>query len=199
LDVAIVDADTSNQDIAKIYPHVEKGNIFFTDDEKQASLADTIFDLAFEKSVVVNLPAGVYKPLTNWVQQNDLANLGKKHSIFFVKWFVCNGGVDSVDFFLQSLKDLGNEITHVFVRNKGLCDDWTYIEAMPEFQQAVHKYNFIVIDFPKFPFWERNLIDRDRVSFTEAIAHPELKIVSKQRVKNFLKDAYEAFAATELV
>ncbi len=196
-DMIIIDADTSNQDIAKIYPHVEVA--FFSDDEKQAKAADKIFDLAFEKSVLVNLPAQAYENVTNWVQRNDLANLGKENSIFFIKWFVCTGGVDSVNFFLKSLSDLGDDMIHVFVKNQGLCDDWSYIEAMPEFEEAIDKYNFVMMDFPKFPFWERNAIERLGINFSDAITHPELKVVSKQRVKNFLKLAYEGFAATGLI
>lgn len=196
-DVAIVDADTSNKDIAKIYPSVEVA--FFSDDEKLASEADKIFDLAFEKSVLVNLPAQVYSNVTNWIRRNDLVNLGKDNSIKFIKWFVCTGGVDSVNFFLESLNDLGDDIIHVFVRNQGLCDDWQYIDEMPTFQSAISNYNFVIMDFPKFPFWERNVIDRLGINFTEAIAHPELKVVPKQRVKNFLRVAYASLAATELI
>lgn len=196
-DIAIVDADISNKDIATIYPNVEVA--FFSDDEKLASKADKIFDLAFEKSVLVNLPAQVYSNVTDWIQRNDLVNLGKDNSIKFIKWFVCMGGVDSVNFFLQSLDDFGNDIIHVFVRNQGLCDEWEYINQMPEFQSAIDDYNFIVMDFPKFPFWERNMIDRLGITFDMAIAHPDLKVIPKQRVKNFLKVAYASLAATELI
>ncbi|MFH7023972.1 MAG: cobalamin biosynthesis protein CobQ [Heteroscytonema crispum UTEX LB 1556] len=195
--MAIIDADTSNQDISKIYPNVEVA--FFSDDEKQAQETDKIFDLAFESSVIVNLPAQVYTKFSDWITRNNLADLGKEHSIFFIKWFVCTGGVDSVNFFLKSLSDLGDKINHVFVKNMGLCDDWSYIDQMPELEAAARKYQFMVMDFPKFPFWERNMIDRLEITFSDAIAHPELKVVSKQRVKNFLKLTYEAFAATGLI
>ncbi|MEM7556779.1 MAG: cobalamin biosynthesis protein CobQ, partial [Cyanobacteria bacterium P01_A01_bin.84] len=180
-----------------IYPSVEVA--FFSDDEKLAFQADKIFDLAFEKSVLVNLPAQVYSNVTDWIQRNDLVNLGRDNSIKFIKWFVCMGGVDSVNFFLQSLNDFGNDIVHVFVRNQGLCDEWEYIKEMPEFKSAIDDYNFIVMDFPRFPFWERNIIDRLGITFDMAIAHPELKVIPKQRVKNFLKVAYASLAATELI
>ncbi|MEO1433859.1 MAG: cobalamin biosynthesis protein CobQ, partial [Cyanobacteria bacterium J06633_8] len=196
-DIAIVDADISNKDIATIYPSVEVA--YFSDDEKLAFQADKIFDLAFEKSVLVNLPAQVYSNVTDWIQRNDLVNLGKDNSIKFIKWFVCMGGVDSVNFFLQSLNDFGNDIVHVFVRNQGLCDEWDYINEMPEFKTAISDHNFIIMDFPKFPFWERNMIDRLGTTFDMAIAHPDIKVIPKQRIKNFLKVAYASLAATELI
>ncbi len=196
-DIAIVDADISNKDIATIYPSVEVA--YFSDDEKLAFQADKIFDLAFEKSVVVNLPAQVYSNVTNWIQRNDLVNLGRDNSIKFIKWFVCMGGIDSVNFFLKSLDDFGNDIVHVFVRNQGLCDEWEYINEMPKFKQAISDHDFIIMDFPKFPFWERSIIDRLGITFDMAQAHPELKVIPKQRVKNFLKVAYASLAATELI
>lgn len=195
--VAIVDADKSNKDISKIYQNVYSA--FFSDDDKQVKQADQIFDLAFEKSVIVNLPAQVYSKVTNWIKTNDLDEIGKEYQINFVKWFVCTGGVDSVDFFIKSLNDLGDRVTHVFVKNLGLCDEWDYVQEMPDFITAKENHKFIEMDFPKFPFWERNVIDRLGITFESALAHPELKVISKQRVKNFLKDAHAAFAQTGLV
>ena len=197
LNFTIIDADTSNKDIAKLYDDVELA--FFSDDEKKAKFADKIFDLAFEKSVIVNLPAQVYSNVTNWIKHNNLTELGKENSISFIKWFICTGGVDSVNFFLKSLEDLGDDITHVFVKNFGLCDEWNYIEQMPEFVAAQDKYKFIVIEFPRFPFWERNMVDRLEITFESSISHPEFKAVSEQRVKNYLKRIYSSLAATELI
>ncbi|RUS96606.1 hypothetical protein DSM106972_086290 [Dulcicalothrix desertica PCC 7102] len=197
LDFAIVDADTSNQDIAKLYHDVKPA--FFSDDEKQAHDADEIFDLALERSVIVNLPAQVYTNVTNWITRNSLTQLGKEHSITFIKWFVCTGGVDSVNFFLKSLNDLGGDVTHVFVKNMGLCDDWNYIDKMPEFIEAQRVHQFTIMNFPKFPFWERNMVDRLGVTFSGATMHPDFKVISKQRVKNFLKEAYAAFSLTGLI
>jgi hypothetical protein len=88
---------------------------------------------------------------------------------------------------------------HVFVKNLGLCDDWEYVDKMPEFIAAKEKYKFTTMDFPKFPFSERNTIDRLGITFSDALNHPELKVISKQRVKNFLQSAYNAFAQTGLV
>jgi hypothetical protein len=45
----------------------------------------------------------------------------------------------------------------------------------------------------------RNTIDRLGTTFSDALNHPELKVISKQRVKNFLQSAYNAFAQTGLV
>ncbi|AFY57321.1 CobQ/CobB/MinD/ParA nucleotide binding domain-containing protein [Rivularia sp. PCC 7116] len=195
--VAIVDADKSNEDISQIYDNVHSA--FFSDDDKKANQADHIFDLAFEKSVIVNLPAQVYSKVTDWIKTNDLDEIGKEYQITFVKWFVCTGGVDSVDFFIKSLNDLGDRVTHVFVKNLGLCSEWDYVDEMPDFLTAKETHKFKEMDFPKFPFWERNVIDRLGITFNSALSHPEIKVISRQRVKNFLAEVHTAFSETGLV
>ena len=195
--VAIVDADKSNEDISQIYDNVHSA--IFSDDDKKANQADHIFDLAFEKSVIVNLPAQVYSKVTDWIKTNDLDEIGKEYQITFVKWFVCTGGVDSVDFFIKSLNDLGDRVTHVFVKNLGLCDEWDYVDEMQDFLTAKETHKFKEMNFPKFPFWERNVIDRLGITFNSALSHPEIKVISRQRVKNFLAEVHTAFSETGLV
>jgi hypothetical protein len=197
LDFAIVDADSSNKDISKVYPGCVEA--FFSDDEKKYKEADMIFELALKKSVLVNLPAQVYDKVTNWIDDNGLIDLGKQNAIRFVKWFVCTGGHDSVQFFLQSVEHFENRLTHVFVRNKGLCDEWSYIESLDKYKDDKKKYDFVVMDFPKLAHWEKNMVDRLQIKFESACSHSDFGVVSKQKVKNFLKEAYKAFEGTGLV
>ena len=49
---------------------------FFSDDENLAQKTDFIFEKAFEKSVIVNLPSQVYSNVTNWIVNNNLIDLG---------------------------------------------------------------------------------------------------------------------------
>jgi hypothetical protein len=197
LDFALVDADPSNKDISKIYPGCIEA--FFSDDEKKYKEADQIFELALKKSVLVNLPAQVYDKVTNWIDDNGLIDLGKQNAIRFVKWFVCTGGHDSVQFFLQSVEHFENRLTHVFVRNKGLCDEWSYIENLDQYKDNKNKYDFVVMDFPKLAHWEKNMVDRLQIKFESACSHSDFGVVSKQKVKNFLKEAYKTFEGTGLV
>ena len=43
---------------------------------------------------------------------------------------------------------------------------------------------------------ERNIIDRNRLTFVEASQYKEFGVLSKQRLANFLKAAYAAFDST---
>lgn len=190
-----VETDRSNPDVASFYRSVCQFAVF-SEDEKKADKADKIFDLAIEKPVIVNLAAQVYRPVKDWIEKNELIELGEKNGVKFCKWFVCTGGYDSLNLFLQSLSNFESRMPHVLVRNLGLCDDWEHVEENEELGKLVKKYKVKVIDFPKFSYKERNIVDEKRLSFGEARELPEFGAVSKQRVSNFLKAAYAAFDST---
>ena len=48
-------------------------------------------------------------------------------------------------------------------------------------------------DFPKLGYKERYIINQKRLRFDEAREYKEFGVLGKQRVVNFLKEAYRAF------
>lgn len=85
---------------------------------------------------------------------------------------------------------------HIIVRNWGKCDDWTHVDRDKELEKLVKKYKVKTIDLPKLPHAETYLIDKNRLNFAQARESKELKILGKQRVKNFLNLAYQAIDST---
>ena len=119
LEFKLVDADRTNPDVGHIYQSIhptltcygnsnDKGDseelkpIFFSEDEKKSYETDRIFEMAMSVSVIVNLPANVYPLVTDWIEKNDLLSLGEKHGVNICKWFICNGGYDSIRLFMDS-------------------------------------------------------------------------------------------------
>ncbi len=133
-----------------------------------------------------------------WIDRNQLFQLGKEYDVSFCKWFVCNGEYDVVKLFLASLNCYKDQMTHVFVRNFGLCDDWSPIDEDQSRQKLIRKYKVKVIDFPKLGHSERYMINQNRLNFNEARQYKGFKILARQRVVNFLKAAYTAFDSTGL-
>jgi hypothetical protein len=195
LDVTLVDADLTNPDVAEVYSEQAK-KITFSENERKFYDADQIFDLAFEKSVLINLPAQVYPLVCAWIERNNLIELGKQCDIHFVKWFVCTGAYDSVKLFLDSVEYFQSSITHVLVQNMGLCDDWSHVDERADLKEVVKKYGIQKIKFPKLSYRERDKILEGKLTFWAARESESLKILGKQRVVNFLK---EAFAEIEKV
>lgn len=192
-----VETDRSNPDVNRVYPDVCSFAVF-SEDEKQASKADRIFEMALEKSVIVSLPSQVNRAVTTWIDENKLLELGQEHGVSFCKWFVTNGEYDSVRLFQSSLDHYKGQIAHVLVRNMGLCDEWSPMENDELLQQLIKKYEVQVIDFPKLSHTERYLINQKQLRFDDARDSRELSILGRQRVANFLKAAYEQFDSTGL-
>lgn len=189
------ETDRSNPDVAGVYKGLCQLAVF-TENEKQADRADRIFEIAMEKPVIVNLAAQSHRAVFDWIERNNLFDLGKEYGVSFCKWFVCNGGYDSINLFNQSLTSYESRMQHILVRNWGVCDDWEHVDEDESLQKLIKKYKVKVIDFPKLAYRERNIIDRNRLNFTEATQYKEFGVLSKQRLANFLKAAYAAFDST---
>ena len=191
-----VEADRSNPDVAQVYRKYCKFS-YFTENDKQASKADRIFELALEQNTIVNLPSQVQTPLKTWFDTNNLFDLGKEYGVVFRKWFVTNGEFDSVNLFLKSLELYGDRMPHFLIKNWGLCDEWGQIDEDPKVREAIEKYGVKEIDFPKLGYSERYFLNKNRLSFAEAKEDKRLSILGRQRISNFLKSAYEIFDLTE--
>ena len=187
-----VETDRSNPDVAGIYDDLCKYAVF-SEDEKQADKADRIFEYAISKPTIVSLPSQVHRAVKAWIDRNKLLELGNEYQVDFVKWFVCNGEYDSVKLFMASLNCYEDRITHVLVRNLGLCDEWSQVEEDESLQDQITKYRVKVIDFPKLAHRERYAINQKRLRFDEARSYREFGILGKQRVVSFLRAAYASF------
>lgn len=187
-----VETDRSNPDVAGVYKDICQYAVF-TEDEKQADKADRIFEMGMEKDVIVSLPSQVHRAMVSWIEKNQLLTLGNKYGVSFCKWFVCNGEYDSIRLFLASLNCYEKKMTHILVRNLGLCDEWSPIDEDSSVQKLIKKYRVSVIDFPKLGYKERYIINQNRLRFDEASESKDFGVLGRQRVVNFLKAAYSAF------
>ncbi len=84
-------------------------------------------------------------------------------------------------------------MTHIFVRNFGLCDEWSQVEEDPTRQKLLKKYQVKIIDFLSLGYKERYLINKKRLNFAEAQGCQDFTVLVKQRVVNFLLAAYKSF------
>jgi hypothetical protein len=71
-------------------------------------------------------------------------------------------------------------------------------ETLP---QLIKKYSVFVIEFPKLPSFERNKLQKLNLTFGAALeaGNKNIQIMSKSKIKLFLKSAYEAIESTGLV
>ncbi len=141
-----VETDRSNPDVAAVYKELCQFAVF-SEDEKQADAADRLFEIAIDRPVIVSLPSQVHRAMKAWIERNQLLKLRDEYGVKFCKWFVCNGEYDSVNLFISSLNCYENQMTHIRVRNFGLCDEWSQVEEDPTLQKLLKKYQVKIIDF----------------------------------------------------
>lgn len=191
----IAECDRVNPDVARVYKSIVATILaYFSEDERKRSKADALFAEALKNPVIANLPAQVHEAMLGWFVQDALYELAAKEGVSFCHWYVSNGGYDSVHLFYKTVRDLGLWMPHVFVRNWGLCDDWSHVDQDPKFQALIEDHTIPVIDLPKFSYLERNFIEAHQLPLSAAETHKELSVVSRQRIKHFLRQAFSEIA-----
>ena len=192
-DVQLIDTDRTNPDVGLIYDESTYSGtsspIYFSDNQRESHLVDGIFEIAANQTVLVNLPAQVAPLVDKWIDSNNLLHLGKELKIFFVNWFLCTGGYASIELFKQVVNKYKKGMTHVLVRNQGLCFDWSHLDDDPSLKKILDLYQIKTIDFPALSYRERNKIDAQKMTFAHAIKSEQFGIISKQKIKIFLSEA----------
>ncbi len=78
-----------------------------------------------------------------------------------------------------------------------MCDDWEDWDEDEELQRLIKKYKVKVIDFPRLPYKERYVIDKNKLSFSAAREYEKFGRLGKQRVVDFLKATYAEIESTK--
>lgn len=195
---ALIDADITNQDVKRFYDYAVDAE--FSEALNKGNKADIIFELAREKAVIVNLPANVFPLVNNWVTKGRLLDVADKYGVDVCKWFICDGGFESIELFYQSMEQYKDKMLHVFVRNLGKTEDWSFLESESKYQELKDKYKktLQVIDFPLLYPGDRYFIDSNKFKFNDPQIEEKMPIMSQQRLMTFLEDSYLQIAVTEL-
>jgi hypothetical protein len=196
-DFIAFDADRSNPDVMRIYgPLTGCEGAVFAEGEKYEDTANSIFNAAMRRRVLVNLPAQSLIALKGWIEKNELFELAADSGVEFVSWFVSDCGYDSLKLFGQSLDFFGDRATHVFVANYGMTEDWETLIHDKALIKRLRDDQVKVLKFPKFVGnYDRNQIDALCLTFEAAAGYDDFGAISRQRVKSFLRKAFEQFDA----
>lgn len=196
----LFETDRSNPDVMRTYGKTVPCKVaIFSEGAKYEDSANIIYNKATEESVIVNLPAQIFTPFRNWIEDNELFQIAPDDGVKFVMFFVSDGGYDSLKLFQRSLLSFGENMQHIFVKNYGRSDDWEAFDGDEEIQQLISEYDVSVIDFPKFIGSKtRNQIDSLSLTFGEARSYKEFTSIARQRVKKFLREAYQSFEGLHL-
>ncbi|MEO1147773.1 MAG: hypothetical protein AAFY26_19495 [Cyanobacteria bacterium J06638_22] len=189
------DLDRSNPDVYRCMQGIcEVRLAILSESERLIDSANAVFNAALENDVICNLPAQVGPALEAWIENNQLLDLAEEMDVQMRFFFVTDAGFEANKLFIHSVQRYGDRIPHTLVKNYGLTDDFTPIDNDPFVQELLDAFDIEVIALPKFMgAVDRNFIDANSLSFGEALTHPDLGPISRQRIKVFLRKAYEEF------
>ena len=198
LEHILVDADITNQDVKRFYNYAVDAE--FSEAVNKGDKADIIFELARKQPVIVNLPANVFPQVKNWIKNGRLLEVADKYGVDICKWFVCDGGFESIDLFYQSLKLYKDKMLHVFVRNLGKTDDWSFLKDNTTYKDLCkkHEKTLKIIDFPMLYPGDRYFIDSNKFRFDAIEIGEKMPIMSQQRLSTFLEESNQAIESTQM-
>ena len=198
LEHALVDADMTNQDVKRFYDYAVDAE--FSEAVSKGDRADIIFELARKQPVIVNLPANVFPRVNNWITRGRLLEVADKYGVDICKWFVCDGGFESIDLFYQSMNLYKDKMLHVFVRNLGKTDDWSFLNDDINYKNITNKFarTVKIIDFPLLYPGDRYFIDSQKFRFDAVEIEKTMPVMSQQRLSTFLELSNHAIENTQL-
>jgi hypothetical protein len=192
------DSDRNNPDCWRCYQKILPVNLaILSESTRYEDAANGIFNAGIEQRTLVNLPAQVYQPLKEWFEKNELLSLAPDVGVSFVFWFVTDAGYDSLQLLEKSLQHYKDRVRFILVRNHGRTDDFEALERNESLQTLLKTFKIPSMDFPcLIGSVIRNRIDSESLTFGEALSREDFGIIDKQRVRKFLREAYQAFEET---
>jgi len=162
---------------------------------------DAIVEAALEnreRRILVDLAAQTQEPLTRWMDESQLLSLAPELGLDIRYWHVMDNGRDSVDLLKRLFDQYEGRLHYVIVQNQLRGDDFEILKTSGLLERA-QTLNASVIAIKRLQESSMTKIDAGSNSFWTA-TQPEdqggmkLGILERQRVRGWLKNAYEALS-----
>jgi hypothetical protein len=155
-----------------------------------------------DKRVLVDLAAQTQEPLVKWMDDSGVLETAAELGVVFDYWHVMDTGKDSVDLLKKLLDRFGSRLNYVLVLNQLRGDNFEIFNQSEQRQQAL-SLNARIITLKRLHEPVINKIDAGSTSFWAAKnrSTTEVKglgLLERQRVKLWLRNAYEQIATVEI-
>ena len=147
----------------------------------------------FDRPVLVDLAAQTQDALMRWIDDSDVLGLASELGLGIRYWHVMDSGRDSVDLLAVLLERFDDKLDYVLVLNQVRGDDFGILRQSGLLARAqelgakvmtlkrLHEASMVKIDASNSSFW----------AATQGGAAHELGLLERQRVKMWLKSAYQ--------
>jgi hypothetical protein len=146
---------------------------------------------------VVNLPAAVEPAFQTWLEATPVLAIAQQKQIRLINWFVCSGEYDSTEALKASLRQFGEVLPHVVVRNRKFAD-WSLFEADQDLAQLIQQYRCPTIDLPRLNVRIAGTILKQRLTYTQALTYEDddFSFAEQSSIQTFLNSFYTAIDTT---
>ena len=151
-----------------------------------------------ERRILVDLAAQTQEPLTRWMDESQLLSLAPELGLNIRYWHVMDNGRDSVDLLKRLFDQYEQRLSYVVVQNQLRGDDFDILKSSGLLERA-QVLNAGVIAIKRLQEASMTKIDAGSNSFWTA-TQPEdkggmkLGILERQRVRSWLRSAYDSVA-----
>jgi hypothetical protein len=149
-----------------------------------------------ERRILVDLAAQTQEPLTQWMDDSQLLAVAPELGLQIRYWHVMDAGQDSVDLLKRLLDRYENRLSYIVVLNELRGDSFDILNTSGQLERA-KSLNATVVPIKRLRDAAMTRIDANSSSFWAAL-QPEdkgglrLGILERQRVKTWLKSAYDS-------
>lgn len=163
---------------------------------------DAVMETAIENPdtrILVDLAAQTDDPLVKWLDESGVLEIADESGIAICYWHVMDSGKDSVDLLKKLLDRFESRLHYVLVLNQLHGDRFALLEQSGQKERAL-TLNAKIISIKKLHETAALKIDASNASFWAAKHKSEqdangLGLLERQRVKMWLKNAYEQIDA----
>jgi hypothetical protein len=148
-----------------------------------------------ERRILVDLAAQTQQSLTNWMDESQLLGLAPELGLHIRYWHVMDSGKDSVDLLQRLLDRYEQRLSYVIVQNQLRGEDFGILKKSGQLERA-QGWGADVIAIKRLQEATVTKIDANSSSFWAASQSDDksgarLGLLEKQRLRSWLKNAYE--------
>jgi hypothetical protein len=154
-----------------------------------------------ERRIVVDLAAQTHQFLAQWIEDSNLLELQDDLGLTVTYWHVMDSGRDSVDLLIKLLDQFGDRLPLVVVLNQVRQADFAILESSGALDRA-RSMGAKTVTLQRLQDSTMQRIDAQNTSFWAATNRggkdgPALGLLERQRVKNWLRKAYDEIGRLE--
>jgi hypothetical protein len=154
-----------------------------------------------ERRVLVDLAAQTQEPLTRWMDESQLLEVAPELGLQVRYWHVMDSGKDSVDLLKLLLDRYEQRLTYVLVQNQLRGEQFDVLKSSGQLERTLALGAKVVV-IKRLQEAAMTKIDAGSTSFWAATQPKDqggapFGILERQRVRTWLKNAYEAIGQVE--